>query len=321
MKFYAERAADRDLFEIVAVHESDLKSFGDLDLHLKSLSEKVWKGKTIPFPVWLDPTGATNDRWSIRGFPTVHLVDPEGKLVRGGSLELLEEKLKEGDPEVNRVAALLATAKDAASAKPHLEDLARRRNRFATAALLAHARKATGDALLAVLAALGASGGPDAVAFLLGESGLSSKDAAVQEAAAKALGTAKDATAKAPLLAVAGDKKAKPKVAEAAMLALAEIAPDDEGVQKALLDASRSMTVEVRAGAVTALGKLPIPAAWDRLVFLLKKDMSIAVKVRAIEALAATGKPEAKALLRTASESDRAKTVREAAAKALAAMP
>ena len=57
--------------------------------------EKAWGGKSLPFPVLLDETRSTIDGWGIRAFPTIVLIDPEGKLVRGGSEKMLEEKLAE----------------------------------------------------------------------------------------------------------------------------------------------------------------------------------------------------------------------------------
>jgi HEAT repeat protein len=319
--FRAAHATDADLFEVVLLHEPSVTSFQDLDLHLRRLAQAAWQGKVPAVPMWLDATGETAKRWGVRGFPTVHLVDPDGHLVRGGNLEVLDERLREGDPDVNRAVAGLAAATDLASARPHLDALSTRRNRHGRAALVTYARAAPPDRKAAALDALGVSGGADAVAFLAGEHGLASKDPVVAAAAARALGRTKDAAAKAPLLAAVADRKAKPAVVEAAVLALADLDPADAAVQKALLEASRSTTVEVRVAAVSALGKVPTTAAFDRLVFLLEKDISLAVKVRAIESLASTGKPEAKAVLKVAADTARAKTVREAAAAALARMP
>ena len=41
----------------------------------------------------VDDTRSTIDGWGIRLYPTTVLIDPDGKLVRGGSFEMLKEKL------------------------------------------------------------------------------------------------------------------------------------------------------------------------------------------------------------------------------------
>ena len=57
--------------------------------------EKRWKGKSLPFPILLDASGATVKSYGIQAFPTLVLIDPEGRVVKGGSEALLAEKLKE----------------------------------------------------------------------------------------------------------------------------------------------------------------------------------------------------------------------------------
>ena len=95
MEFYAKHEADRDRFEIVAFHDASAKSFAEMDEKLKPVIEKRWKGKSLPFPILLDASGATVKGYGIQAFPTLILIDPDGHVVRGGSEALLEEKLKE----------------------------------------------------------------------------------------------------------------------------------------------------------------------------------------------------------------------------------
>jgi hypothetical protein len=96
-----EKYADlRDKFEIVAFHDDRAKSFEELDriLEEKKIVEQRWKGRPLPFPVLLDSTGTTVKTYGIRAYPTILLVDPEGKLVKFGHHDVppvLEEKLKE----------------------------------------------------------------------------------------------------------------------------------------------------------------------------------------------------------------------------------
>jgi hypothetical protein len=51
--------------------------------------------------VLLDATGETTRAYGIRAFPTILLIDPEGRLVKSGHHEVpgvLEEKLKQAAP-------------------------------------------------------------------------------------------------------------------------------------------------------------------------------------------------------------------------------
>ncbi len=95
MEFYEKHKADRDRFEVLTFHDATAKSFAELDKKLKPIIEKTWQGKRLPFPILLDASGATVKRYGIQGFPTILLIDPEGRLVKGGSEAVLEEKLRE----------------------------------------------------------------------------------------------------------------------------------------------------------------------------------------------------------------------------------
>ena len=95
IKFYEEHADQRDKFEIIAFHDASAKTIAEIDQKLKEkdVFNKYWFGKNLPFPVLVDDTRSTIDGWGIRSFPTLVLIDPDGKLVRGGSFEMLKEKL------------------------------------------------------------------------------------------------------------------------------------------------------------------------------------------------------------------------------------
>jgi hypothetical protein len=80
--------------QFLAIHEPTAKSFADLDPKMEPLKTKYWGGKDLPFPILLDSSGETLKRYGISGFPTTILIDPEGRVVRGGNLKMLEEKLK-----------------------------------------------------------------------------------------------------------------------------------------------------------------------------------------------------------------------------------
>jgi hypothetical protein len=84
----------RDRFEIIAFHDASAKTFDELDEKLAKTVEEVWK-RPLPFPILLDDSGDTIERYGIRAFPTVILIDPDGKLVKGRAEKLLEAKLTE----------------------------------------------------------------------------------------------------------------------------------------------------------------------------------------------------------------------------------
>ena len=98
MKFHEEHAAQRDRYEIISIcidYDGDLKSMADVDRALEPIVKHVWGGKTLPFPILLDPTFKTWERFGLPGLGTVILIDPEGKLTKGDE-DVLAEKLKEG---------------------------------------------------------------------------------------------------------------------------------------------------------------------------------------------------------------------------------
>jgi hypothetical protein len=88
-KFYESHAAQRDSFEIVALHGPAIGSFELLD-------EKAPKGTKPPsFPVLIDQAGDTAKAYGIETFPSLLLLDPEARLVRRGSLRTLEHTLRD----------------------------------------------------------------------------------------------------------------------------------------------------------------------------------------------------------------------------------
>lgn len=104
MALYDKHKDDRDKFEIVAFHDASAKTFEELDKKLEKIIEQRWKGKTLPFPVVLDATGKTVKDYGVSAFPTVLLIDPEGKLVKGGpggeaAVAALEAALEKQSPK------------------------------------------------------------------------------------------------------------------------------------------------------------------------------------------------------------------------------
>jgi hypothetical protein len=94
MSFYERHAAQRDQFEILAFHDAAAASLEDLDEKLKPIISGPWKGKPLPFPILLDATDQTHrTNFGIQSYPTVILIDPEGKLVRQSGEHDLESIL------------------------------------------------------------------------------------------------------------------------------------------------------------------------------------------------------------------------------------
>ncbi|MBC8138368.1 MAG: TlpA family protein disulfide reductase [Fibrella sp.] len=96
--FYDSHPEWRDRYQILAFHCVDAASIAELTPRLRSLETNIWKGRALPFPILLDVTETTIKEWGITIYPTDVLIDPEGNVVRGGSLELLQEKLKAEQP-------------------------------------------------------------------------------------------------------------------------------------------------------------------------------------------------------------------------------
>jgi hypothetical protein len=88
MAFYEAHKAQRDKFEILAFccdFGETLQSIAELDRLLEPVKKAVWGGKDLPFPVLLDNTFQTYERFGLEGSGVSRtlLIDPEGKLVEG----------------------------------------------------------------------------------------------------------------------------------------------------------------------------------------------------------------------------------------------
>src|SRR5437773_6250035 len=82
MQFYAGHRKQRDYFEILAFHDPSVKTLPELRQKLKPIIQGPWKGQSLPFPILLDATEQTHrTNWGIRAYPTVVLIDPEGRLL------------------------------------------------------------------------------------------------------------------------------------------------------------------------------------------------------------------------------------------------
>lgn len=96
-KFYQEHAAQRDQFEILAFcidSDHELKSLDDVDRLLAPIVKHVWGGKSLSFPMLLDPTFTTAERYGLEGYGTIVLIDPAGNLVEGDETTLAKRLRK-----------------------------------------------------------------------------------------------------------------------------------------------------------------------------------------------------------------------------------
>lgn len=91
--FYAAHVKERDKFEIVAVYAPDGKSFAAIQPSYNNLIEKAWAGKSLPFPLVFDSSGATHQRWGVESYPTTLLIDPQGRLVGAATIDDLAKKI------------------------------------------------------------------------------------------------------------------------------------------------------------------------------------------------------------------------------------
>ena len=93
MQIYNEHADHRDEFEIIAIHDSTVDSFAEMDSKLGEIREEFWKGESLPFPILLDDDGKTEKIFGVSSHPTQILIDPDGNVVGNSSPSSLEKHL------------------------------------------------------------------------------------------------------------------------------------------------------------------------------------------------------------------------------------
>ncbi len=54
-----------NIFEIIAIHDSSVDSFAELDEKLVAIKENYWKGESLPFPILIDKDGATEAAFGV----------------------------------------------------------------------------------------------------------------------------------------------------------------------------------------------------------------------------------------------------------------
>jgi hypothetical protein len=86
MRFYEEHRVQRDRFEILAFccdFSETLLDIAGLDREIAAVKKAVWGGEDLPFPVILDNTFQTYERFGLDGVSNLLLIDPEGRLAEG----------------------------------------------------------------------------------------------------------------------------------------------------------------------------------------------------------------------------------------------
>jgi thiol-disulfide isomerase/thioredoxin len=113
--FFDDHAADRDKFVILAIHDAQATDFTMLDEKLKPIVRRIWRGRPLPLPILLDPTGKTGEALGVIHYPTVVVLDPDGRVVdipvKKGAIglhaeEFLASKLPPLSTNVRRARAL-----------------------------------------------------------------------------------------------------------------------------------------------------------------------------------------------------------------------
>ena len=108
MDFYRKNAKSRGKFEVVGVYvdlDGANKTLADIDKNgLSAIEATVWDGQRIQFPIVLDNSFTTYERYGVPGFGTVVLVDPDGRIAQGdaSTLQAILDKAEPSDAAESR---------------------------------------------------------------------------------------------------------------------------------------------------------------------------------------------------------------------------
>ena len=92
MALYDRHASKKRQFEVIAFYvdwDAEIAKISDLEKQMQPYQKRVWGRRSLPFPILLDHSRTTFERYGVAGAGVAVLLDPTGKLVRGG-MEALE---------------------------------------------------------------------------------------------------------------------------------------------------------------------------------------------------------------------------------------
>ena len=170
------------------------RNYEELAPDLEQCKERYWDGRDLPFPILFDETGSTIRRLGITGYPTILLIDPEGKLCREGGPGMLVKELMRTDPKVQEHTKKLGrvglrTLKRNANEVASIDDEAAA---WALLFLVERETERSEKKVLMLLPILAGMKTEMAHQFLLGEYGLHAERPKVRLAAIKAFRSIED---------------------------------------------------------------------------------------------------------------------------------
>lgn len=99
MTFWDKDDKLQEKYAVLTFHVSKLKTFKQLDKELERLEKEVWEDRKLPFPILIDASGQTPQKWGATKLPTVYIIDPAGTIAYkqsndgAGAEKFLAEKL------------------------------------------------------------------------------------------------------------------------------------------------------------------------------------------------------------------------------------
>ena len=97
-RFYSENADLHEHFEILAICNTTsekISTIAEYEARIAAIRETSWNGEELPFPVLLDSEGVTYKSYGVASWPSTFLIDPTGRVVEGGDLDMLADLLRE----------------------------------------------------------------------------------------------------------------------------------------------------------------------------------------------------------------------------------
>lgn len=188
MEFHDEFADRQNDFEILAFHDPKATTLEQLDAELVRIKADIWGGRDLPFPILLDDSGKTIQDFGIKSFPTLVVIDPDGKIVRHGGIATVRNALLEASPAYEALVKSLGNARSKKKLQKALREVLKTGGDVAGLALYNFAKdglkKSQSDPVTETMDELG---GRYAVSYFLGDQGLRSEKKATRLAAIEAL--------------------------------------------------------------------------------------------------------------------------------------